>query len=554
MEPDSAEIKSRCWLDRREWHKIYLNSPALLKWMTSKQQYFLNQLHKIELFLFLSILILNSFFVIQVTAQDSGSLTLEAEQNWDTYGTGGTCIPGTHNIFIQDVDGDGVREIMTGGFSYNYLNGSRMVSEAPFKIWSWNGRNVTLEASKSWVGSIGCLFAADLDADNVVEIVTAGSFRNETGNSTSTIMIWHLNREGALTLQAQYNGVPVASLFASDVDKDGVTELISVGRLRKGSVNVPYLGLWHFSDNALTSQKTFELDAANVTVANSVYASDLENDGKVEIITGGYSDKLNNSRGQLCVWQFDEQKLLLKANENWQLLNNSYAFTIAGGVQGNTMVNNVKAGDLDGDGVKEIVTGGFAWDGAKVNAQLRIWQWNGTVLKLLNSHQWATDYLTELKCLSLSDVDLDGKMDIAGSGITAAESSFNNSESVHDRGQLRVWGWSGSVLFLKQSRDWTFDDGACAWNVAVGDVDNDWVAEIVTVGCTAQGTLCDPDMRIWSVPEAGIFQYNIVYAFAGIGVLAAGSFVALLAIRKIRKARSESKKRKQAVNQNSYCL
>gem|GEM_PF-4666404 len=41
------------------------------------------------------------------------------------YGVGGTCIPGSHNLFVADVDGDGVMEIVTGGFMYWVVNGSR---------------------------------------------------------------------------------------------------------------------------------------------------------------------------------------------------------------------------------------------------------------------------------------------------------------------------------------------------------------------------------------------------------------------------------------------
>ena len=37
---------------------------------------------------------------------------------------------------------------------------------------------------------------------------------------------------------------------------------------------------------------------------------------------------------------------------------------------------------------------------------------------------------------------------------------------------------------LEQSKVWTIDEGACGWNVATGDVDDDGVMEIVTVGCT----------------------------------------------------------------------
>jgi hypothetical protein len=34
-------------------------------------------------------------------------LVLEAEQHWETYGEGGTCIPGQYNLAVADVDADG---------------------------------------------------------------------------------------------------------------------------------------------------------------------------------------------------------------------------------------------------------------------------------------------------------------------------------------------------------------------------------------------------------------------------------------------------------------
>ncbi len=461
---------------------------------------------------------------------------MEAEQNWDTYGVGGTCIYGTHNIFVGDVDGDNAKEILTGGFAYHTVNGSRTVSEAPLKIWNWNGQNVTLKASANWIGNILCLYAADVDSDNNVEIITAGSYRNETGNyTTSALRIWRLNNQ-ELSLKAHYEGAAVSSIFVSDLDKDGISEIITVGRLRKNSLNTGQLCLWHFKDNALSLAGRLELDIANVTNANSVYASDLDNNGNIEIIVGGYSDSLNNSKGQLSLWQWNGQEFSLKANENWQLIPKIYAETIAGAVQGNTIVNNVKAADLDGNGFKEIVTGGFAFDGEKVNAQLKIWRWDGSALTKLESQEWATDYLTEVKSISLDDVDNDGKTEVVTSGITAAEDSFKNSEALHDRGQLKVWGFNGTALILEQSTEWTFDEGACAWNVGNGDVDNDGVLEIITVGCTAQGSLCDPDMRIWSIPNVPTTPNYMPYVLAS-GVLAiASAFSALtLAWRKKRK-------------------
>jgi hypothetical protein len=340
-----------------------------------------------------------------------------------------------------------------------------------------------------------------------------------------------------LSLKAHYEGASVSSIFVSDVDKDGVSEIVTVGRLRKDSLNTGQLCLWHFKDNALSLAGRLELDMANVTNANSVYASDLDNNGNIEIIVGGYSDNLNNSKGQLTLWQWNGQEFSLKTNENWQLIPRIFAENIAGGVQGNTIVNNVKAADLDGDGFKEIVSGGFAFDGEKVNAQLKIWRWDGNVLSMLKSQEWATDYLTEVKSISLDDVDNDGKTEVVTSGITAAEDSFKNSEALHDRGQLKVWGFNGTALFLEQRIEWTFDDGACAWNVGNGDVDKDGVLEIITVGCTALGSLCDPDMRIWSIPNVSTTPNYLSYALAaGVLVIAVAFSAFAFAWRRKRKA------------------
>jgi len=59
---------------------------------------------------FVSIVLLSSVQVMVNAQQDN--FILEAEQRWDTYGVGGTCIPGTHNMAIADVDNDGVNEII----------------------------------------------------------------------------------------------------------------------------------------------------------------------------------------------------------------------------------------------------------------------------------------------------------------------------------------------------------------------------------------------------------------------------------------------------------
>ena len=178
-----------------------------------------------------------------------------------------------------------------------------------------------------------------------------------------------------------------------------------------------------------------------------------------------------------------------------------YGKTNAGGIMGNTLVNNLKVDDIDGDGIAEVVTGGFTYDGERVNSQIRIWNWNGHTLTMEKSHEWTTEDITEVKAISLNDVDGDDKVDIVTSGVTAFYGGFSDVELPPEAAQLRVWNWDGNLLTLKQQKDWQIGEGVCAWNLGTGDVDSDGTVEIVTVGCMFESTLCDPDLRIWSIAK-----------------------------------------------------
>ena len=466
-----------------------------------------NMLFTVSLaFLFLSLLISG------VNAQDQG-IVLRAQQSWETYGVGTTCISGSNNLFVGDVDYDGVVEILSGGFMYTLDNGSRSGTQAPLMIWNWNGENVTLELSYKWLGNIRSVYGADLNEDGKIEIITAGTYRNETGTYNS-IRIWHWDNE-ELSLKANYEGIAVTAVYVQDLDGDGSPELITVGRIQKDSIVTAQLSLFKFSEE-LKLIDTMQLDSASVTNANSVFADDLDNNGEVEIIVGGYSDFLNNSKGQVSIWHWKNGAFTLKENKQWQLFEGGYALTIAGGVQGNTIVNNVKAADLDGDGLKELVTGGFTWDKERVLAQIKVLTWGGSTLVEKDSQEWADDYLTEVKSISIYDVDGDGKNNVVSSGTIAAAGSFNNTSVASDRGQLKVWMWADQSLTLKDGTQWSMFDGICAWNVAAFDIDGNGNAEMVTLGCMGKDSLCDPNMRIWGLPQTITTTDNTIYIIVGV--------------------------------------
>jgi hypothetical protein len=371
---------------------------------------------------FLSLSLIFCLLAPSMVHGQGGSLIQEAEQHWENYGVGGACNHGPHNLQVADVDGDGTPEILVGAFMYHVVNGSETPFEAPLEIWSWNGQKVTLENEQIWNGTIECVYAADADGDGVNEIFTAGQYRNETGNYGS-LRVWRWT-DKELTLFAHYEGIWTGSVFVSDIDTDGVNDIIAVGRLGGDAQRTSRLFLWHLEKGGLILNQSLGLDAADAIHASSVYACDLDNDGETEIITGGYNDDLNNSKGQLSLWSWNGQTLSLKADETWQIASDCCANNIAGGVLGNTIVNNLKVGDVDGDGTLEIVTGGFTYDGESVQSQIKIWSWTDGILTEEDHAEWMTDSINVVYGLSLDDVNGDSRMEIVAGGMTGAYGSF----------------------------------------------------------------------------------------------------------------------------------
>lgn len=450
-------------------------------------------LHEFILFGLL-LLTLTAFGCHKVGCQ-ADDIVLEWEQHWDTYGVGGTCCYGTDNFFVGDIDNDDIEELITGGFSYRTENGTRVRVEAPLRIWNWNGKNLTCESNLNWIGSIRTLYASDIDNDGLTEIITGGV---SSSDRIPQINIWKY--DGTTSVQkGSYEGISVNSIFVVGLETNQNPVILTAGRTIQENRSFAQLSVFQWTDSGLLMLDSTKWCSSMEAYAYSVFAHDLNNDGKIEIITGGYDNDLTNSSGQLRVWSWTDNQLVLETDKEWQMVTNVFGVTISGLPMGNTMINNVKVGDVDFDGVPEIITGGFTFDGQVFNAQLRIWNWSGADLVLEKSQEWVSEDITEIKSMSLNDVDKDNEFEIVTSGLTSVYGSFNNTECTPDYAQLRVWNWKDNSLTLEISKDWTVGDGVVAWNIVTSDLDKDETIEIVTVGCMGVSGQCDPDLRIWSI-------------------------------------------------------
>jgi hypothetical protein len=484
--------------------------------------------HLIFLFLFVVIFSSQQLFVFS-----KSGLNLEWEQHWeDTYGVGGTCNFGTHNFFVGDIDQDGVIELVTGGMKYENPNYTYSELLAPLKIWNWNGEVFTLEKEQYWAGIVRSIYSADLNADGVVELITAGSETSKTG-VLPVLSVWNWDNV-ELVLKDSFYGIYVSSIFVADLDGVGNLEIVTAGTLRENSTRKAQLCVWSWDGFSLDLLEKSTWCAENNSAANSVYVYDLDDDGFMDIITGGYDNDLINSSGQLRIWSWDGIELGLRANREWRAVEGVYGTTITGDPMGNTLVNNLKVGDVDNDGVAEIVTGGFAFNGEKIMGQISIWNWWGETVSLEEQHEWVTEDITEIKAMYIADVNDDGQLDIISSGATAVFGGFS-ADAPPESAQLRIWNWNGQDLSLDYSEQWTIGEGVMAWNVAASDVDKDETVEIITVGCMYISALCDPDLRIWSIAAESSDSHLSVVLIGAIIVISVLLFISIILVIRRRK-------------------
>ena len=269
-------------------------------------------------------------------------------------------------------------------------------------------------------------------------------------------------------------GTEVRSVAVGDVDGDSVPELITGGdgcnevwytldnTTYQGPCSNGLLRIWHWTGTALALEHREGWSTVRGVWVYSVAVGDVDGDGVPELITGGLiHDKTRHYKGQLRIWRWMESILTLEQSEEWL-------------TDDHTEVRSVAVGDVDGDGIPELITGGLARNGLHTYGQLRIWHWSSAALTLEWSEEWLTGDHTVVLSVGVGDVDGDDVPELITGGRTA--------DGIHLKGQLRIWRWTGTTLTLEQSEEWATRGDTYVRSVGVGDVDGDGVPELITGG------------------------------------------------------------------------
>ncbi len=235
-----------------------------------------------------------------------------------------TAADGALSVFATDLDGDGDTDVVSA-------------SGNDFKI-AWyesdGGSPPTFTERVISTTSVGAtsVFATDVDGDGDTDVLSASALNNK--------IAWYENDGGsppAFTEHAiSYAANGALSVFATDLDGDGDTDVLSAS-YRDDKI------AWYESDGGLPPTFTERVISRRAYSRGVVFATDVDGDGDTDVLSGSQFE------GKIAWYEND-------GGSPPTFTDRTISIT-AGGAY------SVFATDLDGDGDTDVLTGGasIAW-------------------------------------------------------------------------------------------------------------------------------------------------------------------------------------------------
>ncbi|MGZ3864278.1 MAG: FG-GAP-like repeat-containing protein [Bacteroidia bacterium] len=349
--------------------------------------------------------------------------------NANTFGAKVDFTTGTSpfNVAIGDIDGDGKSDLVVANTGTTTVSVFRNTSTAGTISFAAKVDFTTGTAPQG-------VALGDLDGDGKLDVAVAD-------NGTSRVSVYrNLSTVGTVSLSAKTDyttGINPSGVVIGDIDGNGKPEIVTANSTANTvSVlrNTCTVGTISFGT---------KVDFTTGTSPFAVAVGDVDGDGKPELAVS------NNGVSTVSVLR------------NTATTGTITAASFAAKVDFTTGTNpyGIALGDIDGDGKPEIAA---ANSGAATVSVLRNTSTSGTVTA--GSFAAKVDFATGTNPfgVALSDIDGDGKIDMAASNSNATSASL-----------LKNTATSGTITAGSFAAKVDFTTGAQPYSIAVGDLDGD---------------------------------------------------------------------------------
>ncbi|RLG43950.1 MAG: hypothetical protein DRN81_05570, partial [Thermoproteota archaeon] len=256
-------------------------------------------------------------------------------------------------------------------------------------------------------------------------------------------------------------------IWVGDADRDGFIEVVSAGSRFNSDTGLSESCIRIYRYVPSTSSWMGEGVRRWATTAGDMYArgvvvGDVDKDGDRDIITCGWYWTGSLYKCQLKSWfkARGNRAPVMEKTLNWK-------------PPGGAQIYRVVYGDLDRDGVYEIVAVGNVTSGVYWQAYYAIFNYTkdaGFTSETWGSWGPATGY-SEFYCVALGDADNDGENEFVAAGGTDGQAA------------IVIYRWDGTSLSMEAQEQFQVSGVATkALSTAIGDIDNDGENEIVVAG------------------------------------------------------------------------
>ncbi|WP_178988172.1 T9SS type A sorting domain-containing protein [Winogradskyella schleiferi] len=298
------------------------------------------------------------------------------------------------------------------------------------------------------------LFAADIDGDNDMDIVTASEALDKVSWFENTDGLGSFGVEQIITTNVD---LP-RSVYVTDIDGDGDLDVLS------SSVFDDKIA-WYENTDGLG---TFGVQQVIINVAygaSSVFSSDIDGDGDMDVLSSSRSDNK-------IAWYENTDGLGNFGNQ--QLISNMAMFAL-----------NVLSADLDGDGDMDVLSASY--DDNKI-----AWYENLDGLGSFGSQQVMTTSATRAKFVQAGDFDNDGDLD--------AVSAFRSGLFYHEN--------SDGLGSFEQERLITRGQAICKpYVIYADDMDGDGNMDILSSSYFLDNQICEEKL-VWYKNSDGLGSFG----------------------------------------------